>query len=158
MEGYGSETLHGRGIPFATGVKMANPELTVISVSGDGDSYGIWVGHLIHACRRNIPFVHITCDNQNYALTTGQASCTTPIWAKTKSTPEGNEIAPMHPVNLAEVAGCKFVRSVPDKDIKLSEGDNHGSDQIQWICTYQYSAVLSKLEKMVKIAFCTILL
>ena len=119
MEGYGSETLHGRGIPFATGVKMANPELTVISVSGDGDSYGIWVGHLIHACRRNIPFVHITCDNQNYALTTGQASCTTPIWAKTKSTPEGNEIAPMHPVNLAEVAGCKFVRSVPDKDIKL---------------------------------------
>ena len=118
MDCYGAETLHGRGIPFATGVKLANPELTVISVSGDGDSYGIGVGHMIHAARRNIPFVHITCDNQNYALTTGQASSTTPIGAKTKSTPEGNEIPPMHPVHLVESAGCQFVRSVSDKDIK----------------------------------------
>ena len=84
MDNYGAETLHGRGIPFATGVKLANPELTVVSVSGDGDTYGIGVGHMIHAARRNIPFVHITCDNQNYALTTGQASSTTPIGAKNK--------------------------------------------------------------------------
>lgn len=118
MEGYGAETLHGRGIPFATGVKLANPELTVISVSGDGDTYGIGIGHLIHAARRNLPFVHITCDNQNYALTTGQASCTTPLGAKTKTTPTGNTVAPMHPVQLVELAGCKFVRTVPDKDIK----------------------------------------
>lgn len=118
MEGYGAETLHGRGIPFATGVKLANPELTVISVSGDGDTYGIGIGHLIHAARRNLPFVHITCDNQNYALTTGQASCTTPLGAKTKTTPTGNTVAPMHPAQLVELAGCKFVRTVPDKDIK----------------------------------------
>lgn len=97
---------------------MANPELTVISVSGDGDTYGIGIGHLIHAARRNLPFVHITCDNQNYALTTGQASCTTPLGAKTKTTPTGNTVAPMHPVQLVELAGCKFVRTVPDKDIK----------------------------------------
>lgn len=118
MEGYGAETLHGRGIPFATGVKLVNPELTVISVSGDGDSYGIGVGHLIHAARRNIPILHITCDNENYALTTGQASATTPLGVKTKSTPEGNQISPLHPVNLASTAGCGFVKSVIDKDLK----------------------------------------
>lgn len=118
MEGYGAETLHGRGIPFATGVKLANPDLTVISVSGDGDSYGIGVGHLIHAARRNLPIVHITCDNENYALTTGQASATTPVGIKTKSTPEGNQLPPFHPINLVESAGGKFVRTVIDKDLK----------------------------------------
>ena len=118
MEGYGAETLHGRGIPFATGVKLANPDLTVISVSGDGDSYGIGLGHLLHAARRNLPFVHITCDNENYALTTGQASATTPLWVKTKSTPEGNPVPPLHPVHLVETAGCSFVKSVIDKDMK----------------------------------------
>lgn len=118
MEGYGAETLHGRGIPFATGVKLANPELTVISISWDGDTYGIWVGHLIHAARRNIPFVHITCDNENYALTTGQASATTPVWVKTKSTPTGNQLSPLHPVNLVETAGCSFVKTVDGKDLK----------------------------------------
>lgn len=118
MEGYGAETLHGRGIPFATGVKLANPELTVISISGDGDSYWIGVGHLIHASRRNLPILHITCDNENYALTTGQASATTPLGIKTKSTPEGNKLPPFHPVELVKTAGCGFVKSVVDKDIK----------------------------------------
>lgn len=118
MEGYGAETLHGRGIPFATGVKLANPELTVVSISWDGDTYGIGLGHLMHAARRNIPFVHITCDNENYALTTGQTSATTPLGAKTKSTPEGNALPPLHPVLLVETAGCNFVKSVIDKDMK----------------------------------------
>lgn len=119
LEGYNAETLHGRGIPFATGVKMANPDQIVVSISGDGDSYGIGIGHLIHAARRNLPFVHITCDNQNYALTTGQASATTPVGAKTKSTPEGNQIPPMHPLKVVESAGCQFIRMVADKDIKI---------------------------------------
>ncbi len=118
MEGYAAETLHGRGIPFATGVKLANPDLTVVSVSGDGDSYGIGLGHLLHAARRNLPLVHITCDNENYALTTGQASATTPLGVKTKSTPEGNTLPPLHPVHLVETAGCSFVKSVVDKDLK----------------------------------------
>ncbi len=118
MEGYAAETLHGRGIPFATGVKLANPDLTVVSVSGDGDSYGIGLGHLMHAARRNLPIVHITCDNENYALTTGQASATTPLGVKTKSTPEGNTLPPLHPVHLVETAGCSFVKSVVDKDLK----------------------------------------
>jgi 2-oxoglutarate ferredoxin oxidoreductase subunit beta len=111
---YGAETLHGRAIPFATGVKLANPELTVISLSGDGDSYGIGLGHLLHAARRNTPILHITCDNENYALTTGQASPTTPEYAITKSTPQGNQIPPFHPIGLVESAGGQFVRRVEE--------------------------------------------
>lgn len=119
---YGVETLHGRGIPFATWVKLANPELTVISVSGDGDSYWIGLGHLLHATRRNINLLHITCDNQNYALTTGQASATTPENVKTKSTPDGNHIHPFHPIEMVKSAGGNFVEMVVDKETqKLKE-------------------------------------
>ncbi|MDR0282860.1 MAG: hypothetical protein LBI53_06340 [Candidatus Peribacteria bacterium] len=106
-------------MPFATGIKLTNPELTVISISGDGDSYGIGIGHLIHATRRNIQLLHITCDNQNYALTTGQASVTTPELIKTKTTPEGNTIHPLDPVKMLENMGCGFVKRVGDKDIQI---------------------------------------
>ena len=98
MEGYWAETLHWRGIPFAIGVKLSNPKLTVISLSWDGDTYWIGLGHL--------------CDNENYALTTGQASATTPVWVKTKSTPDGNQIVPLDPVALLESVGCWFVKVV----------------------------------------------
>ena len=122
LDCYGVESLHGRPIPFATGVKLANPALTVISLSGDGDSYGIGLGHLLHAARRNTPILHLTCDNENYALTTGQASPTTPENAITKSTPQGNVTAPFQLVQLVESAGAKFVRRVEDKEVaKLKE-------------------------------------
>jgi 2-oxoglutarate ferredoxin oxidoreductase subunit beta len=76
----------------------------------------------LHAARRNTPILHITCDNENYALTTGQASPTTPEEVVTKSTPQGNQIPPLHPVNLVEAAGGKFVRMVVDKEMqKLKE-------------------------------------
>ena len=91
LEWYWAESLHWRWIPFAIGVKLANPKLTVISLSWDWDTYGIGIGHLIHAARRDIPILHITCDNENYALTTWQASATTPIGAKTKSTVNGSD-------------------------------------------------------------------
>ena len=112
MEGYWAETLHWRGVPFAIGVKLANPKLTVISLSWDGDTYWIWLWHLIHAARRNINILHITCDNENYALTTGQASATTPLGVKTKSTPDGNTLSPLNPVSLLESIWCWFVRTV----------------------------------------------
>lgn len=118
LDTYGAETLHGRGVPFATGVKLANPELTVISIWGDGDSYGIGLGHLLHAARRNTQILHITCDNENYALTTGQASATTPEHVKTKSTPNWNPFPPLHPVHLVEAAGAQFVKMLADKDIQ----------------------------------------
>ena len=118
MEGYWAETLHWRGIPFAIGVKLSNPKLTVISLSWDGDTYWIWLWHLLHAARNNINILHITCDNENYALTTWQASPTTPLNVKTNSTPNGNQIRPFDPIKLLESAWCGFVKRIDWKDLK----------------------------------------
>jgi 2-oxoglutarate ferredoxin oxidoreductase subunit beta len=116
---YAAETLHGRTLPFATWVKISNENLTVIAVWWDGDGYGIWMWHFIHACKRDLDITYIVFDNENYALTTGQASPTTPIWAKTKTTPLWNENIPLNPIKLAEVAGCKFAKAVNSTDFAL---------------------------------------
>lgn len=79
LDGYGAETLHGRALPFATGVKMSNEKLTVIGISGDGDAYGIGLGHFLHSCRRDVDLLYVVANNENYGLTTGQASPTTPL-------------------------------------------------------------------------------
>lgn len=118
VDGYAAETLHGRAVPFATGVKLANPDLTVVIMGWDWDGYGIGMGHFIHACRRNLDMVYIVFDNENYALTTGQASPTTPLGAKTKTTPDGNTVAPFNPLKLAEDAGCRFAKLWYSKDFK----------------------------------------
>lgn len=114
IDGYAAETLHGRTLPFATGVKIADSSLIVIAIGGDGDWYGIGMGHFIHACRRDINITYIVFNNENYALTTWQASPTTPIWVKTKTTPDWNSIYPLDPVNLAIQAGCSFARRATD--------------------------------------------
>ena len=132
MDCYWAETLHGRGIPFATGVKLANPKLTVISLSGDGDTYGIGLWHLLHAARNNINILHITCDNENYALTTGQASPTTPLDVKTNSTPNGNQTQPFDPVKLLESAGCGFVKRVDWKDLNWMKETIKEAIQYEW--------------------------
>lgn len=106
---YGYEGLHGRPLPPASAIKMANHSLTVIAVGGDGDGYGIGVGHFIHTCRRNIDFTYITQDNQIYGLTTGQTSPTSEKGFKTKSTPEGVLEEPVNPIALAITAGASFV-------------------------------------------------
>jgi len=129
---YGAETLHWRWIPFATGVKLANPELTVISLSGDWDSYGIGLWHLLHAARNNINILHITCDNQNYALTTGQASPTTPLNVKTSSTPNWNQITPFNPVKILENAWCGFVRRVEWSDLNGLKETIKEAIQYEW--------------------------
>ncbi len=110
--------FHGRAVPFATWVKLANNNLTVVIMGGDGDGYGIGMGHFIHACRRNIDMVYIVFDNENYALTTGQASPTTPLWAKTKTTPDWNTTAPIDALKLATDAGCGFAKMWHSKDFK----------------------------------------
>ncbi|MDD4151596.1 MAG: thiamine pyrophosphate-dependent enzyme [Candidatus Gracilibacteria bacterium] len=110
IDGYAAETLHGRTLPFATGVKMANPELTVMAVGGDGDGYGIGMGHFIHACKRDLDITYVVFNNETYGLTTGQASPTTPIGAKTKTTPTGNTSAPIDPIALALTSGAKFAK------------------------------------------------
>ncbi|MEM3482717.1 MAG: thiamine pyrophosphate-dependent enzyme [Candidatus Micrarchaeaceae archaeon] len=106
---YGIHSLHGRVLPVATGAKLANDELTVIGTTGDGDAYGIGVAHLIHAARRNIDITYVVMNNEIYGLTTGQASPTSLIGAKTKSTPFGDIEEPVNPIALALSAGATYV-------------------------------------------------
>jgi 2-oxoglutarate ferredoxin oxidoreductase subunit beta len=106
---YGMHTLHGRSLAVATGVKMANHELTVIATGGDGDGYGIGGNHFIHTMRRNVDLTYIVMDNQIYGLTTGQTSPTSVKGMKTKSTPFGNIENPINPIPLAIVGGATYV-------------------------------------------------
>lgn len=106
---YGMHTLHGRALAVATGVKLANHDLTVIVTGGDGDGFGIGGNHFIHTMRRNVDLLYIVMDNQIYGLTTGQTSPTSRIGMKTKSMPFGNIEAPVNPLSLALAAGATFV-------------------------------------------------
>ncbi len=105
----GVHTLHGRPIPFAEGIKLANPELTVLLDSGDGDTYGIGVGHFISAGRRNTDIKLFIHDNGVYSLTKGQASPTLPEGRKTKSLPGPNINGALSPLSLAIMSGYNFV-------------------------------------------------
>ena len=109
IETYGMHTLHGRSLPVATGVKMANHALTVLVTGGDGDGFGIGCGHFVHAMRRNVDLTYLVMDNQIYGLTTGQTSPTSRVAMKTKTTPFGNVERPVNPIALALAAGATYV-------------------------------------------------
>jgi 2-oxoglutarate ferredoxin oxidoreductase subunit beta len=102
-------TLHGRSLPVASGMKLANHAMTVLVTGGDGDGFGIGAGHFVHTMRRNLDLTYIVMDNQIYGLTTGQTSPTSRIGMKTKSMPFGNVDAPVNPISLALSAGATFV-------------------------------------------------
>jgi 2-oxoglutarate ferredoxin oxidoreductase subunit beta len=102
-------TTHGRAIPFATGVKLANPELEVIVISGDGDLFAIGGNHFIHAARRNIGIKVICANNFNYGMTGGQQGPTTPLESITNTTPYGNIEHPFNLVHLAAASGATYV-------------------------------------------------
>jgi len=102
-------TTHGRAIPFATGVKLANPKLTVIVITGDGDASAIGGNHLIHACRRNIDITTVIFNNYIYGMTGGQYSPTTPCGAKASTMPYGNTDHPFDLCKLTMGAGATFV-------------------------------------------------
>lgn len=106
---YGMHTLHGRSLPVSQGYKLANHEMTVVATGGDGDGYGIGMGHFIHAMRRNIDMTYIVMNNSIYGLTTGQTSPTSGMGFKTKSTPFGNPEMPINPISVALSAGASFV-------------------------------------------------
>jgi 2-oxoglutarate ferredoxin oxidoreductase subunit beta len=106
---YGMHTLHGRALAVATGVKLANHDLTVVVTGGDGDGFGIGGNHFIHTMRRNVDLVYLAMDNQIYGLTTGQMSPTSQLGMKTKSTPYGSVENPINPISLALAAGATFV-------------------------------------------------
>jgi 2-oxoglutarate ferredoxin oxidoreductase subunit beta len=103
------EGLHGRSIPVATGIKIANHKLNVFAFTGDGDCLGEGGNHFIHACRRNHNINIIIHDNAIYGLTTGQTSPTSPHGYKSKSTPHGNPDYPLNPLALAIASGATFV-------------------------------------------------
>ena len=100
MNAYGFHTLHGRALPVATGVKLANDRLTVIAIGGDGDGFAIGGGHIPHAARRNVDITYLLCDNGVYGLTKGQVSPTTVLGFKTKIAPYGNHDLPLNPLMM----------------------------------------------------------
>jgi len=109
FKAYGFHALHGRTLPVATGIKLSNPRLTVMAISGDGDAYSIGLSHFIHSLRRNISLVYLVVDNKVYALTQGQTSPTSGMGFVSVSTPEGSKERPLNGPQLALAAGGTFI-------------------------------------------------
>lgn len=118
LSSYGFHAIHGRAIAVATGAKLANHALHVLVTGGDGDGYGIGVGHLIHAMRRNLDLTYVVMNNEIYGLTTGQASPTSLMGSKTKSTPLGVIEEPLNPISLALASGATYVARGFSGDVK----------------------------------------
>jgi 2-oxoglutarate ferredoxin oxidoreductase subunit beta len=114
----GFMTLHGRPLPVATGIKLANPSLKVITVHGDGDSMGLGMGHFIHTVRRNIGLVDLIQNNQIYGLTKGQYSPTSDLGFVTSTSPDGSIEVAANPVALALAAGGTFIARGFAGDVK----------------------------------------
>lgn len=120
ISGYGFHTIHGRGAAVATGVKVANPKLTVWQITGDGDCLAIGGNHFIHSVRRNVDINVLLFNNQIYGLTKGQYSPTTKKGYVTKSSPFGTIERPFRPAELTFGAGGTFFGRVLDVDLKSS--------------------------------------
>ena len=112
MDTYGMHGIHGRAPAIASGVKLANPELSVWVITGDGDSMAIGGNHFIHVLRRNLDLNIILFNNEIYGLTKGQFSPTSLVGQKTKSSPFGNTQPPFHPGELALGAQARFFARV----------------------------------------------
>ncbi len=109
FKAYGFHGLHGRVLPVAAGIKISNPGLQVLGVSGDGDAYSIGLNHFIHAVRKNINLTYLVVDNRIYALTLGQTSPTSSLGFVSKSTPYGSKQVPLDGVRMALAAGGTFL-------------------------------------------------
>ena len=109
IKSYSYHSLHGRALPPAQAMKLANKGQKVIVVGGDGDGYGIGAGHFVHAARRNIDLTYIVMDNAIYGLTKGQVSPTSELGFVTATTPHGNHEAPLNPLALFLSAGGSFL-------------------------------------------------
>lgn len=109
INAYGFHTIHGRSLPIAQGLKMANRDLTVLASGGDGDGFAIGTNHTIHAVRRNIDITYIVMDNHIYGLTKGQTSPRSAFGSKTKSNPSGSIEPPIRALELVISAGAGFV-------------------------------------------------
>ncbi|MGE5832499.1 MAG: thiamine pyrophosphate-dependent enzyme [Methanomicrobiales archaeon] len=105
----GFYSLHGRTIPVAMGIRLANPDLRVICVTGDGDSYAEGLDHLIFAAKRNLDITVLVHDNRVYGLTTGQFTPTSPYGYRGHSTPAGDREQPLNPLELMLASGATFI-------------------------------------------------
>lgn len=119
MNTYGIHGIHGRAAVLATGIKLANPKLSVWMISGDGDSMAIGGNHFIHIARRNPDINYLMFNNKIYGLTKGQYSPTTPFGTKTKTSPQGTFEKPFNPGELVIGSQGKFFARVPDTNLKL---------------------------------------
>jgi len=121
INAYGIHTLHGRALPVAIGIKLANPKLSVFVIAGDGGAYGEGLNHLIAAVRANYDVKVIISNNFLYSLTTGQASPTTPKGSTTKSTPFGTQSEPIDPVKLIKAVNpiVKAIKVDGNKPVDL---------------------------------------
>src|SRR6201999_918374 len=116
MNTYGFHTIHGRAPTFATGLRLANPDLTVWMVTGDGDALSIGGNHFMHVIRRNVDIKILLFNNRIYGLTKGQYSPTSEQGKKTKSTPMGSPDTPIRPLSIAIGAEASFVARAIDVD------------------------------------------
>ncbi len=115
---YGFHGVHGRALPVATGLKLARPDLEVITVGGDGDGYSIGGNHFLHACRRNVNLTYIVMDNRVYGMTKGQPSPTTEADWDSDAAPGGTGVKPFSPLAIALAAGANFVARGFALDVK----------------------------------------
>jgi len=118
MNTYGFHTIHGRAPTVATGVKVANPELSVWMITGDGDGLSIGANHLLHLLRRNLDINVLLFNNRIYGLTKGQYSPTSEVGKKTKSTPDGSVDYPVNPLLFALGSEATFIARTTDTDQK----------------------------------------
>jgi 2-oxoglutarate ferredoxin oxidoreductase subunit beta len=127
VNAYGFHGVHGRVLPLATGIKLANPELTVFAVGGDGDAFSIGAGHLPHAARRNVDITYIVMDNEIYGLTKGQPSPTSPLGMERKASPYGTYDSPLNPIAMILSYGATFVaRGFSSQPRELTQLINRG--------------------------------
>ena len=145
-------TNHGRAIAFATGIKMANPDLKVIVLTGDGDCASIGGNHLIHACRRNIDLTVICMNNSNYGMTGGQYSPTTPLGSQTKTSIYGSYEPPFDLCDLTRSAGASYIARcttylpVQMKDIIKKAISHHGLSFVD--CASDCPSLFGRLNRM----------
>lgn len=114
-------SLHGRAVPAAEGIKLANPKLKVIGFAGDGDAYGEGIEHLIFAAKRNIDITMIIHNNRVYGLTTGQYTPTSPLGFRGRSTPRGTSELPINPLEVMLASGASY----------LARGTSHGIELLK---------------------------
>ena len=130
INAYGLHGIHGRALPIAQGLKLANRDLNVIATGGDGDGFAIGIGHNVHSIRRNIDVTYVVMDNQIYGLTKGQTSPRSAAGFITKSTPGGAIEPSLKPLEVALSSGATFVAQGFSTDLKeltamIEEGMKH---------------------------------